>query len=201
MCSSSLNSNLSQFSCYQNKQFSSILSNYLLINFKHFSFLFSLFSISRTEFSDYILICFCIWFLSVQHSLAHPTNLFKMQQRSLESKLQFPCGVNYITPEEDMSPAELKALFNVICTQTRIAYDQADKDIKNYVCILCEFMIMYSSYDIRDASACILLQTLRVVKIVPLCQIKFQTIVCGMPGNGVAISPILESRMRQKLVQ
>lgn len=58
-----------------------------------------------------------------------------MQQRSLESKLEFPCGVNYITPEEDVSPIELKALFNVIYTQTKIAWDQADKDIKNYVSI------------------------------------------------------------------
>lgn len=58
-----------------------------------------------------------------------------MQQRSLESKLEYPCGVNYIASEEDMTPADVKALFNIIYTQTKIAWDQADKDIKNYVSI------------------------------------------------------------------
>lgn len=56
-----------------------------------------------------------------------------MQQRTLESKLQYPCGVNYNTAEEEIAPADLKDLFNVIYTQTQIAWDQADKDINNYV--------------------------------------------------------------------
>lgn len=100
----------------------------------HF-FLFSFF-LCQIEFSDYIFICICIWFLTLQHTLAQPTNLFNMQQRSLQSKLQHPCGVNYyVTSVEDIDRAELKALFNVIYTQTEIARDQADADIKNYVCI------------------------------------------------------------------
>lgn len=63
-----------------------------------------------------------------------------MQQRSLESKLQFPCGVNYISSTENITPAELKALFNVIYQQTNIAMDQASEDIQNYVSnSICEF--------------------------------------------------------------
>lgn len=57
-----------------------------------------------------------------------------MQRRSLKSKLEYPCGVS-VKAEKGIEPAELKALFNVIYTQTEIARDQADADIKNYVCI------------------------------------------------------------------
>lgn len=52
----------------------------------------------------------------------------------LKSTLEHPCGFN-VEAEENIEPAELKALFNVIYTQTEIARDQAGADIKNYVCI------------------------------------------------------------------
>lgn len=53
--------------------------------------------------------------------------------QNLETKLRFPCGVNGDATKEDLTAADVKAIFGVIKLQSNTALFEAENDIREYV--------------------------------------------------------------------
>lgn len=87
-----------------------------------------------SELSDCLLICICIWTLTVHLAIAKPVpNESEMQAQSLETKLRYPCGVNGDATKEDLSPSDIKKMFEVIHLQSKTALFHAEISLRNFV--------------------------------------------------------------------
>lgn len=88
-----------------------------------------------SEFSDYLLICICVWILTVNLAIAKPTPDEFIDMQNLEIKLRYPCGGNKDATKEDLTATDVKQIFGVILLQSNTALNEAKNSIRDYVSV------------------------------------------------------------------
>lgn len=83
-----------------------------------------------------MLICICIWIITVNLAIANPiAKPTESEMQSLETKLRYPCGGNGDATKQDLTPSDVKDKFNAILLESRSALNEAEIDIRAYVSI------------------------------------------------------------------